>query len=181
MPPTILDTPEQREKWIAFIHSLNPDTDARAIRLMDEMRMVGRTLHIIGEHSLAESGLSYAQYRILMSLFFCENMEGRNGMNPSEISERQGTSRNTISSLVRSLEEQGLVKRELDPQDRRKFNIQLTENGRSLVRQHASRHFRIIHDFFSTLTADEQETLSQLLAKMRTAALQQAEKQTQPE
>jgi DNA-binding MarR family transcriptional regulator len=133
---------------------------------MDEMRRVSHNLYQIGESSLAASGLSYAQYRILMSLFFCERMEGRDELNPSEISERQGTSRNTVSALIRNLEDEGLVERDLDKEDRRKFNIRLTEAGRALVSEHASKHMRIIAGCFSTLNGDEQEALSQILNKL---------------
>lgn len=157
---------QKREKWLNLIQSLNPDIDPRAIRLMDEMRMVSHSLYQIGESSLIATGLSYAQYRILMSLFFCEQIEGRSELNPSEISERQGTSRNTISALIRNLEDQGLIERHLDKEDRRKFNIRLTEAGRSLVSEHASRHMRIIAGCFRSLTGDEQDRLSQLLAKL---------------
>lgn len=161
-----MDTIQKREKWVNLIQSLNPDIDPRAIRLMDEMRRVSHSLYQIGESSLAASGLSYAQYRILMSLFFCERMEGRAELNPSEISERQGTSRNTISALIRNLEEEGLIERDLDKEDRRKFNIRLTEAGRDLVGEHASKHMRIIAGCFSTLNGDEQEALSQILNKL---------------
>lgn len=158
--------PERRERWKTFIQTLNPEIDSRAVRLMDEIRLVSHALYQMGENSLATVGLSYAQYRILMALFFTEQIEGRGELNPSEISERQGTSRNTVSSLIASLEDQELVERHLDRQDRRKFNISLTEAGRNLVRANVSQHFEIIGRCFSTLSGDEQETLSQLLGKL---------------
>ncbi len=148
------------------MQTLNPGIDPRAIRLMDEIRMVSHALYQMGENSLTTAGLSYAQYRILMALFFTEQIEGRGELNPSEISEHQGTSRNTVSSLIASLEDQVLVERHLDKQDKRKFNISLTEAGRTLVRANVSQHFEIIGRCFSTLTSDEQETLSQLLGKL---------------
>jgi MarR family transcriptional regulator for hemolysin len=103
-----------------------------------------------------------------MHLFFAENMGERGELNPSEISERQGVSRNTISSLIRNLEDDGLIARRLDQQDRRKFNISLTEDGRSLVSQYAREHLGHISLCFSGLTGVEQETLSQLLTKIST-------------
>ncbi|MCZ7669864.1 MAG: MarR family winged helix-turn-helix transcriptional regulator [Chloroflexi bacterium] len=105
-----------------------------------------------------------------MHLLFAEQIGGRQDLNPSEISERQGTSRNTVSALIRNLEEEGLVERSLDPDDRRKFNIRLTENGRSLVTNHARQHFQTIGHCFTILSSDEQTTLSQLLNKLNTQA-----------
>ena len=63
---------QKREAWMAFVHQLNPDIDHRATRLMDELRMVAHALYQIGEHSVTTAGLSYAKYRILLGLLFCE-------------------------------------------------------------------------------------------------------------
>lgn len=161
---------EKRERWVNFVQSLNPDIDPQATQLMDEFGVTSKIVHHVGQTSIDTAGLSLAQYRILMHLLFAEQIGGKECLNPSEISERQGTSRNTISSLIRSLEEDGLIERSLDPNDRRKFNIKLTENGRSLVTDNARQHFQIIGQCFSTLTPDEQDTLSALLTKINTQA-----------
>lgn len=157
---------ENRERWLAFMQTLTPEISPQATRLMDEMRTVSRTLYHVGETSLVASGLSFAQYRILMHLLFSERMEGRSDLNPSEISDRHGVSRNTVSSLIRNLEGEGLIERHLDEQDRRRFNICLTENGRLRVLAHAQQHMRVIGSCFSALNGDEQQTLSQLLSKL---------------
>ena len=162
-----LDDQQRREKWMTFVRSLNSDIDPHAVRLMDNMFSVSRLIHHRGESGLNEAGMSLAKYRILMHLFFAENMGERSELNPSEISERQGVSRNTISSLIRNLEDDGLIARSLDQKDRRKFNISLTENGRSLVSQYAREHLDRVSQCFGGLTETEQETLSQLLNKIR--------------
>lgn len=159
---------QKRERWLRFVRSLSPDLDSRAVSLMDELGYVSRSIYHVGEQSLDETGLSMAQYKVLMHLFFAEQMGDRGELNPSEISERQGVSRNAISSLIRNLEEEELVERRLDPGDRRRFNISLTEKGRSLVTEHARQHLTRIGSCFTILTADEQETLFQLLHKVGT-------------
>lgn len=157
---------DQREKWQTFVQGLNAEIDPGTLRLMDKLRTVSHTLHQIGVVSLADADLSYARFRLLMRLWFCEEFEGRVELNPSEISEMQGVSRNTISSLIRDLEAEGLIERHLDKKDRRRFNIRLTEDGRSRVHAHASQHFQIITDRFSVLTPEEQTQLSDLLTKL---------------
>jgi DNA-binding MarR family transcriptional regulator len=157
---------QKREKWKHFVQSLGPDIDPKAASLMDEVGFVARSIFHVGEQSLGETGLSSAQYRVLMHLFFAERMGDRGELNPSEISERQGVSRNAMSSLIRNLEVEGLVERRLDPHDRRRFDISLTEKGRSLVTDNARQHLATIGDCFSILTADEQDTLSRLLRKV---------------
>ena len=158
--------PESRKKWMRFVQDLSPDTDPVAIQLMDELRQVASMLHRTSESSLAATGLSSAKYRLLMDLLYSERIEDRCELNPSEISERQGTSRNTISALIRDLEEEGLVERQLDQMDRRRFNIRLTSAGREQVQAHASNHLRSITGCFDALGQDDKEALGRLLAKL---------------
>lgn len=155
-------------KWIAFMQSLQPTISPHAVRLMGDMRRVGYALQQIGQASIAESGLSHSQYQVLMNLYMQEQVHGRFQLNPSEISRHHGTSRNTISSLIRGLEKDGLIERHLDEEDRRKFNICLTDNGRSLVSKFAHEYFRIVGGCFNTLSAAETQTLSNLLAEINT-------------
>ncbi len=167
---------EQREQWMAFMQSIFAASDPRAMRLMDEFRMVAHQLYQLNESSLAATGLSYAQFRLLMSLYYCEWRGNCEGLNPSEISARQGTSRNTISGLIKSLEDGGLVMRHLDKVDRRRFNIQLTDAGRQIIHDHSSNHIRMLEMLFQELRPEELETLSALLQKLnrRATALKEA-------
>jgi len=160
----------RRELWFGFIQDLHPDINPKSIRLMDEVRQTSHALKRIGESSLAAAGLSYAKYRVLMSLLLSEELDGKTELNPSEISDRQGTTRNTISSLIRDLEEEGLIERQLDLRDRRRFNICLTEAGREKVLENTGEHFRAIAGCFDILNDSEIEALSQLMANIREQA-----------
>jgi MarR family transcriptional regulator, negative regulator of the multidrug operon emrRAB len=157
---------QSREIWLSFLHSLSPAVEPRTFRLMAQLRMVAHALHHFSQVSLATAGLSYAQYRLLMSLLYREENEADSALNPSQISDLLGTGRNTVSALIRGLEEDGLIERQLDVQDRRKFQIRLTEEGRCRVRQNAGRHFATIAHCFRDLTVTEQESLSRLLEKL---------------
>ena len=149
-----------------FMHDFYPEISSQTIRLMDKLGFVSRTMHHMGEQSVEDAGLSFAQYRVLMHLFFAEKMDDCAELNPSEISDRQGVSRNTMSSFIRNLEEEGLVERRLDPNDRRRFKISLTDSGRALVTQHTGDHLRSLDESFSALSPDEQTTFLNLLRKL---------------
>ncbi len=153
-------SPEQRERWAAFIRSLNPHSDPRAARLMDDFHTVGHQIYQLNEAALASADLSYAEFRVLMNLMFCEWAGECDGLNPSVISAHQGTSRNTISALIRNLEEKKLVARQLDENDRRRFRIHLTDAGRSKVLAHSAQIGRLIDQLFGALSDAEVETLS---------------------
>lgn len=161
-----LQDKDKRQKWIQFMQEFSPQIDPQTIRLMDELVYVSRAIYHMGEESVEDAGLSFAQYRVLMHLFFAEQMGERTELNPSEISDRQGVSRNTMSSFIRNLEDEELVERRLDPDDRRRFNISLTDAGRDVVRQHTRRHLETIDHFFGALRSDEQLELLKLLQQL---------------
>lgn len=160
------DHQAHEQKWIAFLQSMDANITPQAVRLMGDMRRISHSMHQIGAASITNSGLTEAQYLVLMSLYMSEEIDGRTELNPSEISKWRGTSRNTISSLIRGLEDDGLVERHLDQQDRRKFNISLTQNGRAIVGKYANQQFRTVGNSFNKLTQKEQDTLSSLLNKL---------------
>lgn len=156
----------QRRQWSAFMRASHPEINAQAAQLMDDFRLVSHQIYRLSEMNLEESGLSYAQYRVLMSLRFNEWCGKCDGLNPSEISAKQGTSRNTISSLIRSLEENGLIKRQLDMNDRRRFNIHLSNAGREKTLDQSNDHIELINQLFAVLSTEEMEILSTLLQKL---------------
>ena len=162
MTSPVLDL-DRREKWLAMLQELNSDVDPQTVRLVDRMRMVSHALYQLGEQSLENAGLSYARFRILLCLLRSEEMDGRIALTPSELSHRQGISRNTASTLLRDLEEEGYIERRLDPDDRRRFNIQLTPQGSALVRRYAADHFHAVAGIFEALTPGEQKQLDALL------------------
>ncbi len=176
MSPPITFDAQKKDKWLRFIQQMSPEADPARIRLMGQLRMATHTLHQVSEASLTTSGLSYAQYRLLLALLYSEQIESRPALNPSQLSQLQGTSRNTISALIRHLESDGLIGRELDPQDRRKFNIRLTEEGRRLMRQHAHNHMHTLNNALAVLDASEIETLNRLLEKLNEAIYASAQR-----
>ena len=88
------------------------------------------------------------------------------GVTPTHLSRIRNVSKNTISALLRGLEEQGLIERALDPEDRRGFRIRLTEAGRDLVRSTSPQHLARLNLLASGLTPDEQRQLVELVRKL---------------
>ncbi len=89
------------------------------------------------------------------------------GITPTELSHFQRVSKNTISALLRGLEEQGLIQRNLDSEDLRVFRIQLTDAGRALVLNTAPNRIAGLNKLLSGLNPEEREQLILLLEKLR--------------
>jgi DNA-binding MarR family transcriptional regulator len=103
---------------------------------------------------------------ILFRLMAEEDRGNTAGITPSEFSRNQNVSRNTISALLRGLEEQGLIERRLDEQDRRVFRIGVTQAGRDVVAQLGPKMVKDSSQMVSGLADAEQAQLVELLGKL---------------
>jgi len=114
---------------------------------------------------MKRENLSGPRWRILVHLFMAEEM-GKPGVSPTELAQARSVSKNTISSLLRSLEGQKLITRVLSPTDRRSFIIQLTDKGRELVKERSPQHLAFLNELASDLTPEERGQLILLLRKL---------------
>jgi DNA-binding MarR family transcriptional regulator len=87
--------------------------------------------------ALARLGLTAARFDMLYALphRLPSGRRSRNGMRQSALRRQLGVSRPTVSRMLRSLEELGLVARERDSHDRRQIFVALTDAGRALIRE----------------------------------------------
>jgi DNA-binding MarR family transcriptional regulator len=60
----------------------------------------------------------------------------RGALTASEIAAAERVQPQSLTRVLASLEEQGLIAREQDTQDRRRHTIELTDGGRQLLREH---------------------------------------------
>jgi DNA-binding MarR family transcriptional regulator len=153
---------EQIRQAVAEITGLD---DLTTFDLMGALRHVN---HLIGqyiEQHVKESDLSVARQRLLMRLMISERIDQK--VSPSKLSEEQRVGRNTISALLNGLEDQQLIERAIDPEDRRRHYIQLTDAGREVAEVYAPRLATHADDMFAALTLEERKTLLVLLCKVR--------------
>src|ERR1700679_3101324 len=82
---------------------------------------------------LTRLGLTAARFDMLFALPHSHCRLG-SGMRQSDLRRELGVSRPTVSRMLASLQELGLVLRKRDPIDRRQVFVALTEAGRALIR-----------------------------------------------
>lgn len=73
----------------------------------------------------------------------------------------------TIKGVVDRLSARGLTKAEPDPDDGRRLNIALTDEGRAVVARAAAIAFSITEETLSPLSNTERQTLLRLLEKLK--------------
>jgi len=71
-----------------------------------------------------------------------------------------------LTMVIDNLEKRSLVRRVRDLDDRRKIQVQLTEEGRQLIAQIFPAHVTSITEEMSALTSQEQEMLGNLCRKL---------------
>jgi DNA-binding MarR family transcriptional regulator len=128
-----------------------------------------------------EKELSGPRWRLLLRLLIEEHRGDTDGptptdgLTPTELSHSQRVGKNTISALLRGLETQGLIQRNLDSADLRTFRIQLTQAGRDYLRAAAPVRVETLNRILSGLDPHEQARLTALLEKLQRSLLEQCQ------
>ena len=112
------------------------------------------------------AGWSWAAFRAVFTLWISGPLE------PSRLAETSGMSRQAVSSLVKTLEADGLIARSAAEHDARSVVLTLTPLGTRKIVQVFREHNVREADWAATLDADERETMTRLLRKLASAAQQ---------
>jgi DNA-binding MarR family transcriptional regulator len=149
----------------SVLSSLTGDVDPTGLQVLRLISRVSSLYDSVIEHAQSSGGLSGPRWHLLMRLWAQERRTGE-GLSPSGLSRCLQVSRNTVSVLLRGLEEQGLIERTLDAVDKRGFCIRLTKASRTLIREHAPAHLAYMNRLLTGLTSEEQAQLIELLGTL---------------
>jgi DNA-binding MarR family transcriptional regulator len=149
-----------------FLQDLTGAVDPTGLQLFRLVRTTANLYEAVTHQALSASMLSGPRWHLLIRLLVQEERNHGAGLSPTHLSHCLNVSRNTVSALLRGLEEQGLIERTLDPDDRRVFWIRLSEEGRALVRSSAPQHLAFLNRLVAGLLPAEQAQLIELLDKL---------------
>lgn len=105
-------------------------------------------------------GVTATTCRVLWPLF------EEDGLPISELGERAGLAKSTMTTVVRSLEKHDLAKVEVDPSDHRVRRLYLTGRARELERVLADGETRLRHRVTATLGIQGQQQLHRTLQRL---------------
>jgi DNA-binding MarR family transcriptional regulator len=129
---------------------------------MFALRALAQRVNDCTNDTLAPLGLNAAKYNYLVVLY----MTPKGMLTLNEISDLIHTSNATVTSMVKTLENDGLVRRSAHPTDRRSVVVRLTAKGRKRVEAAIPLHHRNIDDAMSELAIAERAQLGALLLKL---------------
>ena len=110
--------------------------------------------------TIKEGGLTVSQFAVLEVLYH------KGDLRVSEIIDKILATGGNMTVVIDNLVKENLVKRCVDPQDRRVNLISITEKGKDLISEIFPKHLVNINDIFSVLTIEEKKSLKSLLKKL---------------
>lgn len=164
-PPTLAPADEQR--IIALHRELyGGDTDLTWMHTFRNLMKAHNVVAALMEKRMARFGLSLAKSRLLFWLA----MRDQEGVLPSELSRFQGIQPNTVTTLVASLREAGLIEQVAHGQDRRKRVIKITQTGRDLIRKFGPGHHDVVEALLGDLSPEAVAEFNQTLTNITNRA-----------
>jgi DNA-binding MarR family transcriptional regulator len=134
-----------------------------ASRLEKEMEAITRALYEWEEdfmRKVTASGLTARQMHHLDAIALLGNPS------PSEIAEKQGLTRPSVTDLISRLASAGHVRKSKSDVDRRGYHVHVTPKGMAFVEEHRAVHTRLASLFTSALSPRDVDTLEALVRKV---------------
>ena len=157
--------PEERDHIDKFLDDLEgiEGLDYEVEGIVDRVAGINRRIKRGHEATLKEFGMTYPDWHVLTAL--------RNGgpRTPGVLARYLELSTGAMTSRLDKLENEGLIRRVPDPDDRRSVIVEITEAGREKWAAAASVQARKEAFFTSALTEADKKRLNALLRKLMLA------------
>jgi DNA-binding MarR family transcriptional regulator len=143
------------------VAELAPETDLDAmVVVFNLIRLANRIVFDLESSVHRRRGWSWAGFRILFTLWIAGPLE------PRTLARLSAVTRASISSVLNTLERDGLVRRRRASMDRRIVTVDLTPTGRAEVAAAFRDHNARERDWTSALTGAERRELAGLLHRL---------------
>lgn len=140
--------------------ALYPEVDFDAMTLNFNMiRMANRLIKDLEVSVHRPNGMSYSSFRVLFAIRAAERIT------PNELARLSSVSTASMSSMLNTLERSGLIVRESDPEDGRRFIISLSEKGERKLSMAMPANNAREREWADGLTPGEQVLILELLRK----------------
>lgn len=131
------------------------DVDSRSVTHFLNILRIGTELTESLDRFLATHGLLQGRWWVLILLMREDNLTST----PSELAEKAGVTRATMSGLINGLLRDGLVARQDDDQDRRSYKIQLTAAGQGKLDLVMPDYYARVKAMMNAISVQQREDL----------------------
>lgn len=152
-----------------------PELDPSACEVFLHLLRTSDEVFGVSERYLTENNISQGRFSVLMLLWKNPARRGEaarpadcppSPRTPAELADAAGVTRATMTGLIDTLERDGLVRREPDPDDRRMMSVRLTPKAEAFLKQMLPGHFQTMAKLMAPLSETERKTLVRLLNKI---------------
>ena len=140
-----------------------PDIDPAPMAVCGQIWQTGEILRQGVIANWSNYGLDFAGSDVILTL----RRQGHGAtLSPSELAKDMMLSTSAMTNRLDRLEERGLIKRTMDPNDRRGLRIVLTDEGFALADEMVVTHVATEERMISVLTDAERDQVRALLSKI---------------
>jgi MarR family transcriptional repressor of emrRAB len=139
-----------------------PNMNPSALKTCAELMRTGSDMLATFERILSQIGLSQGRFLTLIVM----NRTPSEVINPSTLADKLGVTRATMTGLLDGLRKQGLIERQIHPEDRRKVGVLLTDSGHRTLDKILPDYYRRFAKLTTYLDEGERQTLISLLKKV---------------
>src|ERR1700677_4310615 len=129
------------------------------VQLADLLHRQTKRLRRAQAQRLAPLGLTPAQERALRVISRSEEP-----LRMTELADRLGIVPRSVTTVIDALEQAGLVRREVDPRNRRAIRLHLTDRGSAVRDDMREARRQAAEDLFAPLSDADRQSLGQLLS-----------------
>lgn len=141
-----------RSEWLPGLEHLNWMNDTEQRAWQGQVKVIGFLFAQIGRELADESGLSFVDYEVLITLADAREMK----LAMSELAISLGWSRSRASHQVKRMEARGLVQRIDSTADKRGADAYLTDSGLAILKQAVPGQIERVRKHFVDVLTDEQ-------------------------
>ncbi|WP_424977990.1 MarR family winged helix-turn-helix transcriptional regulator [Leisingera sp. S232] len=144
-----------------------PDLDVTAMGIIGRVARLYLAYQREMHKTFAKFGLNAAKFDVLATL---RRSGAPYALSPGDLLKATMVASGTMTNRLDRLEADGLVKREVNPQDSRSFLVGLTEQGFALIDRAVTAHVQTQAQLVEGLSSGDMAMLNSLLSKAQTAA-----------
>lgn len=151
------------EKVLKKFADKYPEADVDSVIQFLNILRIGSDLSDALDGFLGKHGLLQGRWWVLILLMREDTLTST----PSELAEKSGVSRATMTGLIDGLEREGLVARLMDDIDRRKYSIKLTAAGQAKLDEVMPDYYQRVKLLMSTIPSNHREILLLQLMQLK--------------
>nr|WP_317852879.1 MarR family transcriptional regulator [Mammaliicoccus sp. Marseille-Q6498] len=137
--------------------------DITSVLLYLEIQKAYKKMKVNHDFYLQKFDLSESKFTIMMLLSYEKDMT----MSPSDLSEKIGSKKSTITGVLKGLEKRNLIVRKALPNDKRTNYVQLTPEGLEKLQAFLPSNYEVVSRIFDVFSEEEKEQFYALTNKLK--------------